>query len=223
MVSTYRVPPAGATTGTRFTAEGALNKAGLLGLLAVTVGAVAAVADVPLGLGVVGMLVALGLGIWCSLSPRRAPVLAPLYAVLEGGVLGVISRYYADQGLHVVALAIIGTLAIVAGVWTLYRTGLVRVGPRFVQVAAVGGVSLLAVSLVAVVTGWGVSGTAGFLIFGVLYLIFGILSLFVDFSFVESAEQLGLDAEAEWYSAFSILVASCMVYLSLLRILGGRR
>ena len=130
MVSTYRVPPAGATTGARFTAEGALNKTGLLGLLAVTVGAVAAVADVPLGLAVVGMLVALGLGIWCSLSPRRAPVLAPIYAVLEGGVLGVISRYYADQGLHVVALAIIGTLAIVAGVWTLYRTGLVRVGTR---------------------------------------------------------------------------------------------
>ena len=31
-----------------------------------------------------GMLVGLGVGLWCSFSPRRAPVLAPVYAVVEG-------------------------------------------------------------------------------------------------------------------------------------------
>ena len=216
-------PPPAAVTGRRFTTEGALNKAGLLGLLALAVGVISAIAHVPLGVAVVAMLVALGVGFWCSFSPRRAPVLGPVYAVLEGSVLGVISRYYSDQGDHVVTLAIIGTVAVVAGVWTLYRTGLVRVGNRFVQVASVAGIGLLVVSGVAFLTGWGLSGASGLLIFGVLYFIFGVMSLFVDFSFVTMAERMSLPAEAEWYSAFSILVASCLVYLSLLRLLGGRR
>jgi uncharacterized YccA/Bax inhibitor family protein len=219
-------PPNQVATGVdiaRFTTDGALNKTGLLGLVALTVGAVAYVADVPVGAVVVGALVALAVGIWCSFSPRRAPVLAPIFAALEGGVLGALSRYYANQGQHVVILAVVGTVAIVAAVWAVYRTGLVRVGHRFFQISLAASVGLLAVIILAILTGWGVSGLGGFVIFGVLYLVVAVMNLFVDFSFVSRAEQMGLPAEAEWYSAFSILVASCMVYLALLRMLGGRR
>jgi len=217
-------PPAPPVAGdtARFTSDGALNKAGLLGLVALVVGAVAYVADAPIGLAWGGMFVALGVGVWCAFSPRRAPVLAPIFAVVEGFVLGVISRFYAGQSSHAVTLAIVGTVAVVAGVWAVYRTGLVRVGPRFFRITLVAGVGMIAVMITAILTGWGLNGIGGLLIFGVLYLILAVMNLFVDFSFVDRAEAAGLDADAEWYSAFMILQSSMMVYLALLRIFGGR-
>ena len=217
-------PPAPPVAGARtFTADGALNKAGLLGLLALVVGAVAYLANLPIGVAVVARLAGLGIGLWCSFQPRRAPVLAPLYAVAEGAVLGVISRYYADQGAHVVTLAVFGTVAIVAGVWGVYRTGLVKVGHKFMMTTLVAMFGMMVVMLTSLITGWGYSGTAGFLIFGVLYLILAVMNLFIDFSFVDRAQAAGIDADAEWFSAFTILVSSVMVYLALLRIFGGSR
>jgi uncharacterized YccA/Bax inhibitor family protein len=217
-------PPAPPVEGVtkRFTSDGALNKAGLLGLVALVVGAVAYVANPPVGLAWGGMFVALGVGLWCAFSPRRAPVLAPIFAVIEGFVLGVISRFYAGQSTHAVTLAIVGTVAVVAGVWAVYRTGLVKVGPRFFRITLVAGIGMIAVMLTAILTGWGLTGVGGLLIFGVLYLILGVMNLFVDFSFVDQAEAAGLDADAEWFSAFMILQSSMMVYLALLRIFGGR-
>ena len=219
-------PPAGppVADGTaRFSADGALNKAGLLGLVALVVGTIAYLANLPLGTAWVTMFVGLGVGIWCSFRPKLAPVLAPVYAVAEGAVLGVISRFYADQGSHAVPLAVFGTVAIVAGVWGAYRTGLVRVGNRFLQITLVATLGMVVVMLTAILTGWGLTGTSGFLIFGILYLVLGVMNLFVDFSFVDRAEQAGIEAEAEWFSAFTILVSSVMVYLALLRIFGGSR
>ncbi len=218
-------PPAPPVAGrtARFTADGALNKAGLLGLIALVVGAGSYLADLPVGLAWVTMFVGLGVGIWCSFRPRMAPVLAPVYAVAEGVVLGIISRFYADQGSHAVPLAVFGTVAVVAGVWAAYRTGLVRVGNRFLQITLVATLGMVVVMLAAILTGWGVSGIGGLLIFGVLYLVLGVMNLFVDFSFVDRAEQAGIEAEAEWFSAFTILVSSVMVYLALLRIFGGSR
>ncbi len=215
-------PPVAGDTA-RFTADGALNKAGLLGLVALVVGTVAYLGNLPLGTAWVTMFVGLGVGIWCAFRPRMAPVLAPVYAVAEGAVLGVISRFYADQGSHAVPLAVFGTVAVVAGVWAAYRTGLVRVGHRFLQITLVATLGMVVVMLAAILTGWGLSGTGGLLIFGVLYLILAVMNLFVDFSFVDRAQAAGLDRDAEWFSAFTILVSSVMVYLALLRIFGGSR
>ncbi len=214
---------AGAGSGRTFTADGALNKTGLLLMVAFATGTVAYVADLPVGVAWVGMLVALGLGLWCSFQPRRAAVLAPIYAVLEGAVLGVISHFYANSGRPVVTLAIVGTACIVSGVWAVNRSGLVRITPKFFQITLVSSVAMLVVMAVALLTGWGATGLGGVLVFGVLYLILAVMNLFVDFSFIDRAQQIGLDADAEWYAAFSLMVSSVMVYLALLRIFGGRR
>ncbi len=106
MVQTYGPPrPTGSTalleppapvapTATRtFSAEGAFNKAGLLGALALVVGALAYVADLPLGLVWPLLLVAVGAGLWASFRPQQARVLAPVFAVCEGAVLGMLSRF----------------------------------------------------------------------------------------------------------------------------------
>jgi uncharacterized YccA/Bax inhibitor family protein len=215
------LPPVPAATRT-FTADGAFNKAGLLGVLALAVGALAYVANLSLGLVWPLMIVALGAGLWASFRPQRAKVLAPVFAVTEGAVLGVLSRFYANQGQHVVTLAIVGTLAVVGGVWFFYRTGLVRVGSRFIRTTMVASLGFLAVIVVSLLTGWGTSGLGGFVIFGVLYLFLAVMNLFVDYDFAYRAQAAQLSADAEWYSAFSLLLSSAMVYLALLRIFGGR-
>jgi uncharacterized YccA/Bax inhibitor family protein len=196
-------PPPVPTSTRTFTADGAFNKAGLLGVLALAVGAVAYAADLPIGAVWVLMVVALGAGLWASFRPARAKVLAPVFAVCEGAVLG--------------------ALAVVVGVWFCYRTGLVRVGHRFIQTLMIASVGLLAVMIVAILTGWGASGLGGVIVFGVLYLVLAVMNLFVDYDFAYRAEASQLSADAEWYSAFSLLLSSAMVYLALLRIFGGRR
>jgi len=122
-----------------------------------------------------------------------------------------------------VALIPAGRLADVWGGLRLYRTGLVKVGHRFFMTTLVVTLGLLVVMMAAWLTGWGMSGMSGLLIFGVLYLIIAVMNLFVDFSFVDRAEAAHLDADAEWFSAFTILISSVMVYLALLRIFGGSR
>ncbi len=206
-----------------FTAEGAFNKAGLLGAVGLVCGGLAYAASLPVGLVWPLLIVAFGAGLWASFRPQHAKVLAPVFAVCEGALLGMISRFYADQGQHVVTLAVVGTLAVVVGVWFFFRTGLVRVGHRFIQTTMVASLGFLAVAVVAILTGWGTTGLGGVLIFGVLYLFLAVMNLFVDFDYAYRAQALQLPAEAEWYSAFSLVLSSAMVYLALLRIFGGGR
>jgi len=120
-------------------------------------------------------------------------------------------------------MAVVGTAVIVVGVWFCYRSGLVRVGSRFIRVTMVATLGLIAVALVAWLTGWGMTGLGGFVIFGILYLVIGVMNLFTDFAYTYRAQQAGVTADGEWFAAFMVLVSSVMVYLALLRMLAGRR
>jgi uncharacterized YccA/Bax inhibitor family protein len=158
--------------------------------------------------------------------PARANVCAPIYAVAMGGVLGWVSRFYSSGNSTIVPLAILGTTGIFFGALVLYRTGLVRVTNRFTQVTMVATVGLLAV-MIAVFLGVRIpytsQGLTYLLVFGVLYLFIAIMNLFVDFNFVYMAQKAGVSKEGEWFSALAIMFSLVMVYLALLRILGGRR
>lgn len=206
-----------------FTAEGVFDKVGLLLVLAAASGVVADVLRPPVGALWVALLAALGVGLWAAFRPRMARVLSPIYAVLEGAVLGFVSGFYQSQGKDVVVTAIIGTLVITIGVWAVYRSGLVRVGHRFAQVTVVATLGLVAAMLVAFLTNLSFNGMGGFVIFGVLYLLIAVMNLFVDFDYARRAQAAGVAKDGEWYAAFSVMVAMVMVYLALLRILGGRR
>ena len=203
-----------------------LGKVGQLALMATVAGAVSFVFPVSLGLALVFVVIAFGLGLWAIFAPRRARVLAPVYAVTEGFALGVISRLYNAQTHGIVPMAIILTVALFVGVLVAYRTGLVRVSNRFVSMTIVAGFGLLAVMLASLL-GLGVPGlghSAGtFLIFGVIYVVVAIMDLFVDFELVRRAARAGVPADAEWYAAFSIFLAVVMLYLGLLRMVAGAR
>jgi uncharacterized YccA/Bax inhibitor family protein len=203
-----------------------LGKVGILTLIAIAVGGFSFILNVSLGFALVCVFVALGLGLWTTFQPRMARVLAPIYAAVEGLALGVISKLYNTQSHGIVPSAIILTVAMFVGVLIAYRTRLVRVTNRFITMTMVAGFALLAV-LVASLLGLGFPGLGNsastLIIFGVLYVVVAVMNLFVDFEMVNRAARAGVPADAEWYAAFSIFLAVVMLYLGLLRILGGRR
>jgi len=219
----YRPPVSDARP---MTTNGVLDKVLLLAGVAVVAGGLAAVANLPVGAFFVFLIAALAVGLWAAFSPRRARVLAPIFAVLEGAVLGAVSRVYAATSSDIVPAAVVGTTLVFLGVLFAYRTGLVRVSRRFVVATSVGGMGLLVAMVIALFAGGasgGGQGLVGLLIFGVLYLAIAIADLFVDFEMVRQAEVAGVSAEAEWYAAFTIIMAVLMIYLALLRIIAGRR
>jgi uncharacterized YccA/Bax inhibitor family protein len=203
------------------------NKVAVLSAIALLAGAVGFFLPISPTIMVLCVLAAAGIGFWGIFAPHKAKVLAPVYAVLEGLALGVISRYYNDVSHGIVPIAVVGTAAIFLATLAVYRAGWVKVTNRFIMVTVVMGFGLLAAALVAIlgvqIPGLGAHGTT-FVVFGVLYLVVAVLDLFVDFELVNRAASAGISAEAEWYGAFVIMFAVVMVYLALLRILaGGRR
>jgi uncharacterized YccA/Bax inhibitor family protein len=203
-----------------------LAKVGILALLAVVAGAVSFVLPVSIGLAVACVFVAFGLGLWASFRPRVARNVAPAYAIVEGLALGVLSRLYDAQSHGIVSAAVLLTIGLFFGVLIAYRTGLVRVSSRFISMTAVATFALLIV-MVGVVFGLSFpglgSGATTFIVFGVIYTVLAIANLFADFALVSQAAQAGVPADAEWYAAFSIFVSVVMLYLGILRMLGGRR
>src|SRR5690348_9143435 len=76
---------------------------------------------------------------------RSIPIIAPLYALSEGALLGIASRYYDLQSQGIVAQAVLATLAIFTAVLILYGTGIIKVTPGFAMGVsiAIGGLLLL--------------------------------------------------------------------------------
>ena len=208
-----------------FVAADVLNKVAVLSAMALVAGIAAAFLRVPPILAFASVFVAMGFGIAGMLRPKRAATFAPLFAIFEGVALGWISRAFSGTNGAVVPLAIIGTTVVFFGVLVSYRTGLVKVGPTFVRATIIAGLGLLAMmvaSLFGLKLPYTSQGTSTLIIFGVLYLIVGVMDLFVDFAYAYKAEKAGVSKDGEWFSALSIMFSLVMIYLALLRLFGGR-
>jgi uncharacterized YccA/Bax inhibitor family protein len=179
------------------------------------------------GIAVGAGLVAMVLALVQSFKRRPAPALILSYAALEGVFLGVISSavstYIADG---VVAQAVLGTMAVFAGVLIAYKAGWIRVNRRFygfVMAAALGFVLLMAVNLLFTVFGGGDglgfrSGALG-IVFGVIGIILGACFLALDFKQVEDGIAYGAPREEAWLAAFGLTLTLVWIYMEFLRLL----
>ncbi len=218
------VPPASAAP---FLASETFNKVAVLTAIALGAGLVSFVLPVSAGLAMGSLLVAFALAIWTTFRPRMARRLAPLYAGFEGFALGVVSRFYNETSHGIVPLAVVFTGAVFLATLLAYRTGLVKVTKRFITATIVLTFGIMAVFIASIlgvpVPGVSSGSNTQYVIFGVLFLVISVMNLMVDFELVNRAQAAAVSAEGEWYAAFSIMLSLVMVYLSLLRILGGSR
>ena len=155
-----------------------------------------------------------------------APYTAPVYAILEGLVIGGISAYAESQFKGIVFQAVALTFGTLLSLLVAYRSGVIKVTEKFRLgvVAATGAIFL--VYIVSMVIGFfGVSvpliysgGTIGIL-FSLFVVVIAALNLVLDFDFIEQGAEQGAPKYMEWYGAFGLMVTLVWLYIEFLRLL----
>ncbi len=159
-----------------------------------------------------------------------SPATAPLYALLEGLVLGGISSVLEARYPGIVIQAVGLTFGTLFGLLFAYKSGLIRATENFKLgvVAATGGIAL--VYLVTMVLGFfGIrmpyiheSGLIG-IGFSLFVVIIAALNLVLDFDFIENGAAQGAPKFMEWYGAFGLMVTLIWLYIEILRLLSKMR
>jgi len=159
-----------------------------------------------------------------------AGVTAPIYALLEGLVIGGLSAIFEVRYPGIVIQAVGCTFGTLACLLLAYKSGLIKVTERFKLgvVAATGGIALIyLVGMVMSMFGKPIGfiyrgGTVGIL-FSLFVVTVAALNLVLDFDFIEAGAQQGAPKYMEWYGAFGLTVTLIWLYLEFLRLLSKTR
>ncbi|KNE81372.1 MULTISPECIES: Bax inhibitor-1/YccA family protein [Streptomyces] len=171
-------------------------------------------------------LVAMVLGLIQAFKRKPSPPLILAYAAFEGLFLGALSGAINEQFEGAPMQAVLGTMAVFAGVLIAYKTRIIRVTQRFyrfVMAAAIGFVLLTAVNLLFMAFGGGDglgfrSGGLG-IVFGIVGIVLGAAFLALDFKQVEDGLAYGAPREESWLAAFGLTLTLVWIYLEMLRLI----
>ncbi|MDP8266020.1 MAG: Bax inhibitor-1/YccA family protein [Candidatus Aceula meridiana] len=155
---------------------------------------------------------------------------APLYALCEGFVLGIISAIFELQYPGIVVQAISLTFGTLFALLMIYKTGIIKVTNKFRLgvVAATGGIALIyflsfvmsffgaRIPLIHEATPLGIG-------FSLVVIAIAALNLILDFDFIEKGSERGLPRYMEWYAAFGLMVTLIWLYFEILRFLAKIR
>lgn len=176
------------------------------------------------------LLVGFGVAIVTVFRPQASRFTAPLYAAIEGLVLGAISRIYEIRYEGIVLQAVMLTAAVFGIMLALYSKRIIKVDGRMRRgiIAATLAVAVVyLVSLVARLFGAEVGFIHEASPLGILFslVVVGIASanLLLDFDLIERGVAAGAPKWMEWYAAFGLLVTLVWLYLELLRLLSKLR
>jgi uncharacterized YccA/Bax inhibitor family protein len=226
-----------AVLGDTMTLQGTVNKTGVLLICVVATAAWtwnlflhshSPQTVMPLALigGIGGLIVAMV----TIFKKQWAGITAPIYALLEGLVLGSVSAMLEVRfpGIAIQAVSLtFGTLIILL---LAYRSGLIAVTEKFRLgiIAATGGIALFYIVEIVfgffgihftAINGSGVIGIG----FSVFVVIIAALNLVLDFDFIETGVRVGAPKYMEWYGAFGLMVTLIWLYFEILRLLSKIR
>ncbi|MEU4210292.1 Bax inhibitor-1/YccA family protein [Streptomyces sp. NPDC026206] len=210
----------------RMTMDDVVARTGItLGTVVVAAGAAWAL-SLPVAVGFVAGIVAMVLGLVQSFKAKPSPALILAYAVFEGLFLGVISQAYNNIASGAPMQAVLGTMAVFAGVLIAYRTRIIRVDRRFTRFvigAAIGFLLLMVANSLFAVFGGGDglgfrSGGLGIAV-GVVGVLLGAAFLALDFKQIEDGVRYGAPREESWLAAFGLTLSLVWIYTEILRII----
>ena len=178
----------------------------------------------------IGSLGGLALALVTIFKKALSPYTSPVYAVLEGFVVGGVSAMY-DARYPGIALQAVGlTFGTLACMLAIYRFQIIKVTDNFKMglVAATGGIALLyVVDMVLMYFGHPVSmiheGGAIGIGFSLVVVCIAALNLVMDFDFIAKGVAQRNPKYMEWYSAFGLVVTLVWLYLEIIRLLGKRK
>ncbi len=176
------------------------------------------------------MIAVVGLAIFTAFRPKLAIITGPLYALAQGVLIGVISRYYDVEFEGIVLQAILATAAVFFVMLVLFVTRTIKVTnkTRGIILGATLGIALFYVASI-VMSLFGVnipyvwdSGPIGI---GVSILIVGVaaFNLMLDFDLIERGVLARAPKSFEWYAAFGLMVTIIWLYIEMLRLIGKVR
>ncbi|MFM8860969.1 MAG: Bax inhibitor-1/YccA family protein [Acidimicrobiia bacterium] len=176
---------------------------------------------------IIPLLAALAFAFATIFKPKLGMVFAPLYALCEGVVLGAISAVYNASWDGIVMQAVLATLSVVAVMFVLWVTRVIRVTQKYVMItlaATLGiGVMYLATWVLSIfgadITFWRQPSLLGIGI-SVVIVIVAAMNLAIDFEFIDKSVKSGTAPRSmEWYAAFGVTVTIVWLYLEILRLL----
>jgi len=227
----YDAPSATAMQTGRMTLDDVVVKTALVFLTLATTGTLTWIFLAPENLAIPGLAALAGFALALVITFKRAinPGLVLAYAAVEGVFLGGISHYYNNQFRGIVAQAVLGTLAAFGGMLVAYKSGAIRVTPRFTKILVGATLGFVLLALTNLVLGLvGVDGGAGLglrdagplgLLFGVAGVVLASLFLALDFHHIEEGIRRGAPERESWLAAFGLAVTLIWLYLEILRLL----
>jgi len=159
-------------------------------------------------------------------KPTVAPITTPIYAGVQGLLLGTISSFY-DARYPGICMQALTLTALTAGTMlAVYRFGWIKPTEKFRSFVVIATLSIFAIYLIDFILGFfgkGVplstsSGTFG-IIFSLVVVGIAALNLILDFGRIEEGVQNGAPKYMEWYGAFALMVTLIWLYLEMLRLL----
>jgi uncharacterized YccA/Bax inhibitor family protein len=218
------------------TIQGSVVKTAILVvILLVTAGytwsqAVAGNTAVAYGLLIAGSIGGFLVALVTIFKPKVSPFTSPIYAALEGLVLGAISAVFEAAYPGIVIQAVGLTIGVLAVMLFVYGTGIIRATEKFkIGVVAATGAICLVYLVDIVVSFFGTrlpyiheSGPVG-IGFSLVVVVIAALNLILDFDFIEQGVKQQAPKYMEWYGGFSLLVTLIWMYLEILRLLAKIR
>ncbi|GIJ32992.1 Bax inhibitor-1/YccA family membrane protein [Verrucosispora sp. WMMD703] len=186
----------------------------------------ALVPDALLGVAWIGAaIVGLVLGLIISFSRMANPALVVAYAVVEGVLVGAVSKFFESLYDGIVLQAVTATFGVFFVMAMLYKARVIRATPKFVKgmIAVMAG--LFAVMLINLVLAlFGVNtglrdGSPLAIGFSIVCIVVASLSFVLSFKEVEDGVRMGLPQRYSWVAAFGILVSLIWLYIEMLRLL----
>ena len=177
----------------------------------------------------IGFVLALVVIFKKAISPPLILAYAAVEGVFLGGISDVLGTYAAARtGSNSIVLeAVTGTVLVFAGMLVVYKTGAVKVTPRFTKWltgALVGVVGLMIVNLIAGFFTHGVglglrNGGTLAIVFSLVCIGIAAFSFLIDFDAADEAIRAGAPEKTAWYIAFGLTVTLVWLYLEILRLL----
>ena len=224
-------------TGETMTIQGTVNKTGLLLLFVVATAAWTwglshsptpeAAYPWTFGGAIGGFVVALV----TIFKKEWSPISAPIYALLEGLVLGGISAIFERSYPGIAVQAISLTFGVMFVMLLAYKFRIVQAtrGFKLGVIAATGGIAI--VYMINMVMSLFFHTQMSFLYaatplgigISLFVVIIASLNLIIDFDMIETGARMGAPKYMEWYGAFGLMVTLIWLYMEMLRLLSKVR
>lgn len=163
-------------------------------------------------------------------KPQWVRVTGPLFALVEGVLVGAISKIYSDIYDGIVLQAVMATMAVFVAMLFLYANRIIKVTQRLrstIMLATFGVLLFYGASILLNLFGVNIpyvwDGGWFSILLSVVIVGIAAFNLLLDFDTIERGVKAGAPGWMSWFAAFGLMVTIVWLYLEILRLLALTR